>query len=523
MLGNLKYCLVPNLYGPYQEEDSKDYKKCFSEYNDLSFFHEHPHVMLRGQDVIIGIIDSGINYTHPAFIYEDNTSKIISIWDQTIQGNPPDEFEYGTEFTRDEIDQALKSENPFSIVPTKDKSGHGTFLAGVAAGKEIIKNNVNFIGVAPDSELIVVKLKEAKKYLKDFYLIDDSSVPAYQNTDLMMAVKYLTKQAQKYAGKQLVICIGIGSNQGGHDGSSTSEIYLSQVGAKEGNVVVVAAGNEAPTQRHYSVEFSKDEQEKEMKIDVGEGVKGFTLNIWNFYPDLMPISIISPTNEFIAQIPFKIKCEQEEKYTLILEETEIYIKYEMFEMLSGNQLYSIRFKNPTEGNWKIILYGDLIVNRNVHAFITRNGWVEGVQFSSPNPDSTITEPSTAEGVLTVGAYKLKDKSLVASSGRGYTRNQHVKPEIVAPGFDVCGPSSNNGFKKMTGTSVSAAITAGASALLLEWGKKNDIYMNTQTIKNFFIIGADRIYIQKYPDRQWGYGQLNLKGFFDKLGKIIVRD
>lgn len=290
-----------------------------------------------------------------------------------------------------------------------------------------------------------------------------------------MAVKYLTKQAQKHIGKQLVICIGIGSNQGGHDGSSTSEVYLSQVGAKEGNVVVVAAGNEALTQRHYSGEFSKDEQEDEqekvIEINVGKGVKGFTMNIWNSFPDLMPISIQSPTGEFISQIPFNIKYKQEEKHTLILEETEIYIKYEMFEMLSGNQLYSIRFKNPTDGIWNIILYGDLIVNRKVHSFITRSGWVDSVHFSEPEPNSTITEPSTAKGVLTVGAYKLKDKSLVKSSGRGNTRNENIKPEIVAPGFNVSGPSPNNGFKKMTGTSVSAAITAGVSALLLEWGKK----------------------------------------------------
>lgn len=525
-LGNLKYSFVPNLYGPYEIEDFEDDSNYFSDYNGILKFHEHPSVMLRGRDIIIGIIDSGINYTHPTFIYEDDTSKIISIWDQSIQGNPPDEFKYGTEFTKEEINQALKSEKPFSIVPTKDESGHGTFLAGVAAGKRIDENNIKFVGVAPDSELIVVKLKEAKKSLKDFYLIDDSSVPAYQNSDLMMAVKYLTKQFQKqnkkHPGKQLVICIGVGSNQGGHDGGSTAEMYLSEVANKQGNVVVVAAGNEGITQRHYSEQFYTDEKIKEIEVNVGERIKGFTMNIWNLSPDIMPISIISPTLEII-RLPFKIEYEQEEKYTLMLEETAIYIKYEMFEMLSGNQLFSIRFKNPTEGIWKVILHGDLIVNKKVDAWITRSGWAKDVYFLNPNPNSTITEPSTATGVLTVGAYKSKDKSLVKSSGRGYPRNQNIKPEIVAPGFNIIGPSGNNAFKKMTGTSVSAAITAGVSALLLEWGKKTDIYMNTQTIKNYFIIGAERKDGLLYPNREWGYGQLNLLGIFNEIKKIKSRD
>ena len=89
---------------------------------------------------MIGIIDTGIDYTHPAFTYEDRTTKIYALWDQTIRdGEKPEGFLYGTEYTAEQINQALAAEDSLTVVPSVDEDGHGTFIAGAAAGRSITK------------------------------------------------------------------------------------------------------------------------------------------------------------------------------------------------------------------------------------------------------------------------------------------------------------------------------------------------------------------------------------------------
>lgn len=477
-------------------------------------FHTQPFVPLRGYGTLIGIIDSGIDYTHDVFIYEDNTSKIQYIWDQTIQGNPPANFPYGTEYSNEQINQALVSDNPAEIVPSYDATGHGTFLSGTAAGRE--NQEANFIGAAPDAELIVVKLKQAKQCLKDYYLVNEVEGGIYQSTDLILGVKYLVEKSRAL-GRPISIIIGLGSNYSAHDGNSMGEEYLLSVARGRGNVVTVAAGNEGNKQHHFYSFFLPDEATKDIQINVAPNEQGFILYIWNHAPDKMSISITSPTGEHINRIP--VRLMQTEEIKLILEETVVLVEYQLSEERTGDQLILVRLERPTEGIWTITVYGDLIVDGRVDAWLPQEGYINpGTVFLMPDPYSTTMFPSNSISIMTVGAYNHQTGGLYLASGRGLTRDLQIKPDLVAPGVNIIGPLPNNQFGTMTGTSVSAAITGGASALLLEWGiiLGNDPDMYTQKVMTYLIRGATRTENISYPSREWGYGRLNLLGTFESL-------
>lgn len=498
--------LFPAVIGPYGKEALNS--------SGILTFHNQPYVPLRGQGILIGIVDSGIDYTHPVFRYEDNTSKIQYIWDQTIQGNAPDGFAYGTQYNNEEINRALNSDNPLEVVPSVDTTGHGTFLAGVAAGRE--NTQANFIGAAPDADLLVVKLKQAKQCFKDYYIIEEQDQSVYQSTDLILGVKYMLDKS-KELNKPISIIIGLGSNAGAHDGSSMAETYLLSVAERRGNVITVAAGNEGNTAHHYKSFFLPNEAVKDVEINVAPNESGFILNIWSNAPDKISISITSPTGEYIDRIPARLR--QTEDINLVLENTLIYVEYQLTEERTGDQHIIVRMEKPTEGIWTVTVFGDLIVDGRIDMWLPREGFIkEDTVFLMPDPYTTVTFPSTSIGLMTVGAYNHQSGSLYLATSRGLTRDLEMKPDLVAPGVNVIGPLPNNRFGTMTGTSVSAAITAGAAALLLEWGivLENDEDIYTSKVINYLIRGATRKENISYPNREWGYGELNLLGTFESL-------
>ena len=208
----------------------------------------YPTLNLQGTDVIIGLIDTGIDYQNPIFRNLDGSTRIAGIWDQTIQdGTPPEGFFYGTEYRREQIDEALQSENPLSVVPSTDENSHGTFLASLAAGGASEENR--FIGAAPDATLAVVKLKPAKQYLKDFYEIHTDAA-CYQETDIMLGLSYLNGLAAQLD-MPLVICIAVGTNLGGHSASSPLNGLLEIYANLAQRVIVIGTGNEANKRHHY--------------------------------------------------------------------------------------------------------------------------------------------------------------------------------------------------------------------------------------------------------------------------------
>lgn len=438
----------------------------------------------------------------------------MSIWDQTIQeGNPPDGFFYGTEYTSEDINRALASENPFETVPSRDQIGHGTMLASIAAGRESAEND--FIGAAPDALIAMVKLKEAKPYLRDFYAITEGAV-AYQENDIMMAVKYLDEAAFAL-GKPLVICLGLGTNMGDHNGNIPLAVYINQVALKDNRVVIVAAGNEANRRHHFSGSVTEKNGYQDVEIRVAEGERGFQMELWGTVPDIFTISVRSPGGEVVPRIPARVGATEE--YRFVFEKTVINIDYRIIEARSGDQLIIIRFHDPTPGIWTVRVYGNIILGGNFNIWLPIEQFLTGdTYFLRSDPNTTTTDPSNAFYVICVGAYDDKTDSIYIYSGRGFTRSGLTTPDFAAPGVEVSAVFPGNRFGEGTGTSVSAAITAGAAALFVQWASENyqEEEINTILVKQYFIRGADRSDSISYPNVIWGYGKLNLRKAFEVL-------
>lgn len=499
---------IPFIYGPYGKKSLID--------AGITYFHTRSPIPLRGNGILIAIVDSGIDYTHNVFKKEDGSTKISRIWDQTIPGKPPEGFSFGTEYTMEDINEALKSENPYEIVSTVDRSGHGTFIAGIAAGSEVVEED--FIGAAPDAELVIVKLKEARKIIKQFYFVEDKN-EVYQDSDIIQGVQYAINIA-KVLNKPLVISLGLGTNLGSHSGATNLELYLTSYARRRGYIISVPAGNEAITAHHYKGYFLEDETFKDVEIDVEEGEKGIYFSIWCHPPDKLSISMTSPLGTRIDRIPFKLSYTKEIK--LLLEQTNIAIVYKISETYTGEQYIFVRMENPTSGIWTIRVYGDVIVNGEFDMWLPRKGWIKDeTRFLQPDPFTTVTSPGTAMNTFTIGGYDARTGSIYISSGRGLVWDYEMKPDIVAPSVNVWGPLPDNKFGAMTGTSIGTAITGGASALLLEWAilLGNAPEMNTWIAINFFTRGAERKESLEYPNRIWGYGQLDLIKTFNILKDI----
>lgn len=473
-----------------------------------------PFFDLRGQGVLIGILDTGVDYTNPAFLYGDNTTRIVSIWDQTIVSeNPPLGFEYGTEYTREQINAALQNEDPLSIVPSTDEIGHGTMLAGIAGGNSV--PNSNFYGVAPDAEFAVVKLKSAKKFLREFFYIPEGAV-CYQETDILLALTYLYELSLKL-NRPIVICIALGSSQGAHDGMGTLSFYLGNFASTSKTGVVIAAGNEGNTRRHYSGRVNPTIGYDTVELNVGENEQGFSMELWGSAPDIYSIDILTPSGEYIPRIA--AGRDEHRVITFIFEPTVIYVDYQMVESQSGELLILLRFDRPSEGMWRFNVYARGGLSLGFNIWLPMEGFIsDNTYFIRSDPYITILSLGNSELPLTVTAYNDLDDSLFQNSSRGFTRINRIKPDVAAPGVNVIAPTLDGGFAPFTGTSVSAAHATGIAAMLFEWGviRGNLPDMSTIEMKNLILRGAKRDIDVVYPNRDWGYGILDIFNVFDAL-------
>ena len=469
---------------------------------------------LTGNGVIVGFIDTGIDYTNDIFKNVTGRTRILSIWDQSDQsGTHPQGIEFGSEYTREDIDRALQSENPYSIVPTKDTQGHGTFMAGVACGSEDVENN--FIGAANESQIAVVKLKKAKKYLRDFYLIEENVQDVYQENDIMQAVTYLRNLSRRES-KPLVLVLGLGTGSGQRSGGSALSQQLNVLGEMIGCCVVTCAGNEGNARLHYKGSVLNKEYE-DVELRVGEGTNGFTMELWGNSPDIISVAFISPSGEMISRIPARVG--QSDTVEFLLEKSKIDISYSLVEAGGGVELIFMRFIDPTPGVWIIRVYGNNILEGDYNIWLPIKQFIDKeTYFLKPNPDITLTVPSTTQATITVAAYDNMTNALFTDSSRGFTRTNEIKPDITAPGVNVYGPGINNNYVRKSGTSVAAALVAGNCAQLMQWGivEKNETQMKTNYIKNFLIRGAIRDRNIVYPSKEWGYGKVNVYEAFSIL-------
>ena len=485
------------------------------EASNIMRVQQHPHLDLRGRGTLIGFIDTGIDYTKDAFIHEDGKSKIRYIWDQTIEGNSPDDFLFGSEYTNEQINQALQSTAPQNIVPSIDTQGHGTFLASVAASKQ----NTEYIGAAPDADLLVVKLRRLEKFYNNFFCIPESQENAFSSADVMLAIEYLIDRANQLK-MPLAICIGLGTNMSGHDGFSVLGEYISVTSQLTGICICTAVGNESSAGHHTSGVITESSSTYDVQVRVPENSKSFMMQIFANSPDRMSVSLKSPLGEVIPRAIARSGSITETN--LVLERAIVSVRYFFPIGASGAQVIIIRFFHPTPGIWEVNLHGDIIVNGRFNAWLPITGLLTpGIQFLTPDPYTTVVMPGTSTGSITSGAYNDRDNTLYVNSSWGPTRNALVKPDLVAPGVDVAGifPMGNG---TMTGTSVAAAITTGACALMLQWGivERNDVSLNTNRIKSFLIRGCRREPNILYPSFQWGFGKLDLFNSFMQLRGVI---
>ncbi len=475
---------------------------------------EQKFLDLKGQGVLMGFVDTGIDYTKDVFKYEDGTSKIVSIFDQTIMGNPPYGLVVGEEYTNAQINEALKSENPNNIVPHMDTVGHGTFLASIAAGRQVD----DFIGAAPDSELIVVKLKKARPYYLERFLIPPEQENVYESSAVMVGIEYIVRKA-KELNRPVAICIGIGTNLGNHDGYSVFEEYLGEIASTSGICICTAGGNESQAKHHAQGIIAKAGEKQNIEVKVSDN-KGKASNIYvsvrSMASDRMSVSIKSPTGEIVGRVPAKSGTTLTAK--LVMEKSKVIVQYYFPLEGSSGQETVIKVINATPGIWTIIVHGDIILDGTFHAYLPLTGLGSpNVEFLTPTPNYTIVVPATALGTITCGAYDSVSDGLFAESSWGPTVLPVMSPDLVAPGVNV-GGYYPNGYGLMSGTSVSTAITTGACALMLQWGivEKNDVALSTFQIRAFLIRGCIRDNKSTYPNPQWGYGKLNLINTFNMM-------
>ncbi len=494
---------------------------------------QRPPLNLTGKGIIIAFIDTGIDYRNPIFLKPDGTSRILAIWDQTLQeGEPPEGFFYGTEYRRDRINEALGALDPLTVVPSRDENGHGTAMASVAAGSTLEEGSL-FTGAAPQADILVVKLKECKPYLRDYYLLPEG-IEAYQSTDLIMAIEYADQFARTFF-QPVVFCIGVGSSYGSHSGTSPLSNYLNRIGRKRSRAVVIGGGNEGNTAHHYSGRLdpagsetaggTEGESKEEIEIQVGEGQRGFLAGIWGKAPNRFSLSLRSPRGEEVSTVG--LQSGESREFRFIYEQSRIRITFLLVEGGTGDELILIRFANPTPGIWTLILVNESgLEDAPFHIWLPISEFLGGeTYFLKPDPDITMTIPSYAGDCITVASYYDENNSIYVRSGRGFSRGYEVKPDLAAPGVDISavlrGLADEVRLGRVSGSSMAAAITAGGVAQFLEWLWKNQNvgYLRSNEVKNYLIRGAVRDSGLTYPNRQWGYGKLNIQGIFDLLAGV----
>ena len=442
---------------------------------------------LRGKGTLIGIVDSGIDYENAEFRNEDGTTRIVSLWDQSVNGRPPAGYLAGTEYTREQIDAALATEDKEvrrQMVKTSDVSGHGTAVAGIAAGNGRGSEGRRFRGAAPEAELIIVKMGAPR----------EGGFP--RTTELMRGVDYIVRKAVELR-RPVAINISFGNTYGSHDGTSLVERFLNDIADMWKNVICIGSGNEGASAGHVSGKVRRQISET-VELAVQQREPALSIQIWKSYVDEMGVSVISPSGRQAG--PF-YEFLGAQRY--ILGDTELLIYYGEPKPYSVKQeiyLSLLPGKQYIEsGVWKIVLTPGRIVDGEYQMWLpTQTSLNMGTAFLQPNSMSTLTIPSTASLAVTVAAYDARTFSYADFSGRGpagmYEGENVLKPDIAAPGVRVTAPVPGGGYQSFSGTSFAAPFVTGSAALLMEWGivRGNDPYLYGEKVKAYLRKGAKQL-------------------------------
>ena len=490
---------------------------------------------LSGEGCVIAVLDSGIEYQNPVFRNADGNSRILFLWDQTVEPDAergfysPDGFALGTEFTKEQIDAALQAESEaetFRLVPSRDTSGHGTAVAGIAAGdnrgirggigtegeRNTAEDMATYTGVAPNSNLIIVKLG----------LPGEGGFP--RTTELMRGLFYVARKAAELR-LPVAVNLSFGNTYGAHDGNSLLERFIDKVTEIGRSVICVGSGNEGASAGHLAGNLRQSGRTQEnaqtVELAVAEYETSLNVQLWKNYVDRFRVILYSPGGR-----RFEVPVETLGKEDVVLEQTRVLIYVGEPRPYSVSQeIYFDMIPQETyisSGIWRFELIPQDIVTGDFYFYlpsaVTRNA---GTGFFAPTPEVTLTIPSTSRKVLTVGAYNSTFNAYADFSGRGYrgmnglsgsVGESAVKPDLVAPGVDILAPDLFGGFTEVTGTSFATPIVTGAAALMMEWGivQGNDPFLYGEKVKAYLRRGARQLPgYEHFPNAQVGYGALCL--------------
>lgn len=456
---------------------------------------------LYGTGVLVAIIDSGIDYANLDFRNADGTTRIYALWDQTIPGNPPEGYVQGTEYTQEKINEALQQENRterMKIVPSEDRSGHGTAVAGIAAGNGRGSKGARYQGVASESGILVVKLGTPR----------EEGFP--RTTELMQAIDYVVKKAQR-AGRPVAINISFGNTYGSHTGTSLLERFIADIANLWKSVICIGMGNEGASAGH-TAGILKENTEERIPLAVQMKETAINVQIWKRYHDIVDISLISPAGVQIGPIPEVIGTQR-----FVVGDTEILLYYGEPSPFHVSQEIFIEFLPKdsyiTPGIWQFVLTPRKIVTGEYDLWLpSENVLNRGTAFRYPTERGTLTIPSTSQRVISVGAYDSLTFAYADFSGRGGLEGES-KPDLVAPGVDITAPTPSGIYQTFTGTSFATPFVSGAAALMIEWGivRGNDPYLYGEKVKAYLRRGARPLPgFTEYPNPQVGYGALCLR-------------
>ena len=453
---------------------------------------------LTGEGVIVGIIDTGIDYLSDEFRDENGKSRIISIWDQTIESNKSDSknVPFGTIYTNEEINRAIEAYesggNPYDIVPSKDLNGHGTGMAGIvgSTGK-----NKDIRGIAPKCNFVIIKLSEfniIKKLL-------NTKTPIFGLPSIFPAIEYLRKilLSEKMP---VVVLLPLGSNNGDHKGNTLFDGYIESVSSNVGIVIVTGSGNEGNRDEHVSGIIRNSNEVEIINLFIEENQRYMGMEIWIDLPSIVDINLVSPSGEETGFIQADTNVQHDNKY-------------------SGDELISIYFSNIVSGIWQIKLKLRSGEMARYNAWIWQYGLsLPNTRFSPSDPYGTITIPGDSTLVVTVAAYNQNNNNLLTYSGLSFRQEYIKKIDFAAGGVNTMTVGLNNSTQIINGTSLSAAVGAGACVLLFQWGivEGNYPYMYSQSIKTFLTRGVIKRGKDVYPNPELGYGILNFYKIFENM-------